>query len=144
MFAWILFGIFFSINLKIIKVRLKMFWSGFPNLRLTSFAKISLKVRNFRKIHSKFSQNSRYSFETFGKFARIQSSWCEIERFRFWPNENWTKISRKWKISFVHFREFRSTKISMETLVLICFQKNQSNLIYFFWEISFLSKLPIY
>ena len=99
--------------------------------------KLANLVRNFRKIHSKFSQNSRYSFETFGKFARIQSSWCEIERFRFWPNENWTKISRKWKISFVHFREFRSTKISMETLVLICFQKNQSNLVFFLRDFVF-------
>ena len=99
-------------------------------------------VQNYRKIRSKFSQNSQYSFENFGKFARIQSSWCEMERFRFWQNENWSKISRTWKISFVHFREFRSTKISMETLVLIRFQKNQSNLIFFFWDI--LSKLLIY
>jgi len=89
----------------------------------------------FREIRSNILQKSRNSFKfsTFCSkclFAKMQSSWCEMETFRFLSQENFRKIEVENKskfvkilkrISLVHFSEFRSTKISTETLLWILF-----------------------
>ena len=111
--------------------------------RSISFAKISFiqrKCERKRKFSLKF-----FSFEIFAKFVR---NFCEIPSKSYFFSQNYnlfhakqknfdlyrTKIERKFRrkyieicenfernerISIIHFPEFRSTKISMETLILL-------------------------
>ena len=74
------------------------------NFRSISFEKISFSQWKCERKQNNFSWNS-LKFSTFSSksyfFAKIQSSWCQLEKFRFLMNENFVEnFGRKW-INFV-------------------------------------------
>ena len=55
------------------------------------FAKFAKFVRNFREFRETRSKFSTFRLKSFF-FAKIQSSWCEMEKFRFLSNKYFAKM----------------------------------------------------
>ena len=66
----------------------------FSQKSIEIFTKFAIYVRKFRP----FLQNLIL-------FAKIHSCWCEMEKFRFLTDQNWTKISLKKGREYIEIRE---------------------------------------
>ena len=116
-------------------LKVSLLWIGFLNFRSISFAKISLNffatfVHNFRPFLQNFFFLQKYNLyvEKWKDFdfnrSKIGRNFAKIINFRRKLRRKCIEIEnfeRKWT-NFVHsFYEFRSTNISMETLIVNLF-----------------------